>query len=215
MDSDCQHELIEDEFLVCRKCGQVAIDPIIYATNHVKAHPEKYYQEINSCLLLQKIADVVHYFHLYPDLIDYLYSKVKNDSRKELKPHEKLALHLYSETIQTGNCIRFNDICNACCVNPKKLNRYNDTKSFFTADDVCLKVCKILKLNNDEIKKVREAMSSSPMSGHNPYTQISAIIYHVMKPKLSILDVSKATNINQVSIRRYIRKYFNSTDDMK
>lgn len=202
------HEFIEDEFYVCKFCGLVQSDYVV--TNYSKDEPETYYfsSDIKNEEERQKntIADAIHFFHLSTGMVSELYNKITLDERK-LTFSTKLAIYLYSHCIEIGTCIRFNDICLFCGVEPKSVLKHCTGKSHFQAEDICMKVCKILEMPMDEIKEVSKCISGMPENGHNPYTEVASCIYHLYKEKYSIHDVCNAAKINPISIKRFINKY--------
>ena len=203
---DCVHEFIEDEFYVCKKCGTVDSDIL---TQPNIPHMEKYYHNYVSNPILSDIVDVVFYFNLSSDLIEYLVEKVSKDERTDLTIKEKIAIQFYLKMIEDGNCIRLHEICQVCDVKIKKINKYLENKCEFFHEDILNKACKNLNLSNDEMHRVKERLQSKTITGHNPCTEIGGYLYDTFKNKLNINDVSNVVNINPCSIRRYIRNVIN------
>lgn len=205
---DCQHELIEDEFVVCKKCGYVQ-DNLLLPTPSLTQR-EAFYSEVSKSLK-DEICDLIFYFNLPLNIIEEIYYKVTTDERQYLTNKEKTALHLYSSVMDLGNYIRFYDICHACFVNPKKIIKYCTYKCHFNSMDILNKVCKNLDLNSGEMKLIEKKLLNRPTTGHNPYTTIAAFIYTTFSNKFSLTEICTAANINPVSVRRYINKYIHNT----
>lgn len=198
----CKHDFVEDEMLVCMKCGYVTSD--LMFSSSIPAQCEESYYHIDCHNNV--IADVVFHFNLPSNLVLILSEKVNKDTRP-LSKKEKLALHLYEQCVTDGICIRFHEICAVCGVNEKRIIRYGNNKSYFHAEDVVVKVCKLLMMKLEEIKVIQSKLQARPPTGFNPYTEVAAFIYHTYKHKFQMHEICKATNINPVSIRRYINKH--------
>lgn len=202
------HEFIEDEMYVCKFCGLVQSDYMV--TTYNNEEPETYFFSIDvqneEGRQKNQIADAVHFFNLPIGLVSELFDAINKDKRK-LTFATKLAIHLYSKCINMGTCIRFNEICSFCGVDTKSVLRHTAGKTYFQAEDVCMKVCKNLEMSNVEIKEVLKLITEMPESGHNPYTEVASCIFYLYKNKYGIHDVCEAAKINPVSIKRYINKY--------
>lgn len=203
---DCEHYIIEDEFHVCSKCGLVFDN--ICKNKETYFIPEQYYHEITNKEkdLSMKIIEIVFHFNLPSGLINELQNSINKDCRK-ICDDEKLAIHFYEKCLQYGNCIRLNDICAVCQVNPSKVAKHASKKTYFQSEDVLNKIGRLLNLTSCEIKQVEDKYKLKQLNGHNPFTEAAAFIYHNFKHKLSLTQVCQAANINPVSIRRYIVKY--------
>ena len=203
MESECDHEIVEDEHNVCVKCGLVMGDIFV---GEKPVTSDKYYDHLFINDFYTKVADVVFYFNLPSYLINYMYHKVAQDNRNNLTSNEKLAIHLYSALIQQGNCIRLSEVCAMCEVKLKKINKYcTNINCNFEHADMLSKFCALLNISYMEQKILEQKLCDKKISGHNPCTEIGAYIYKTFPNRFSINEIAKTVNINPCSIKRYIK----------
>lgn len=198
----CEHKNKIEDYregcIVCTECGLV-IDDKIFSDYSGKVKSEITSNEKN------EILELLHKVNLPESYSNDIVNNLK-DKRKKNLPYV-----MYKTLNDNGCTISVKDISSITgLTNTSILDMQEKDKVIIVKPNELLeKYCKYLNLDYKSYSVIKEKISSSFQTGHNPLTIIGANIYiHCKEKKLnySIKKIASALNISCISIQRYINK---------
>lgn len=196
----CNHQNKIDDFkegiCVCTDCGLVLEDKLF--SNYNQQEKKEYSTEKNDVL------ELLHRANLPESYSDCILDSLKNKRKKNLP-------YVMYKTLNSNGCnISMKDI--SAITGLKNNSIYSmqekDKVIILKPNEMLEKYCKYLNLDFKAYSVIKEKISTSLQSGHNPLTIIGANIYVYCKEKklnYSMKKIASTLNISCISIQRYIK----------